>query len=111
MRHTIADVPLNALWNHDRTVAVSTLKQLIFLKRDEQIEKLDISHVEGMNLGKLGRQRLNDYDRVESTPLEWVTRGDDKFQINIQTRAWKNGNRMTVNEPLVFDSLCQVYWR
>ena len=117
LRHTIADVPLNALWNHDRTAAVSTLKKhkgtqlFIFLKRDEQIEKLDISHVEGMNLGKVGRQRLKDYDRVESTPIEWVTRDDDKFQINIQTRAWKNGNRMTVSEPLVFDSLGQVYWR
>ena len=47
----------------------------------------------------------------ESTPIEWVTRDDDTFQIIIQTRAWKNGNRMTVREPLVFDSLGQVYWR
>ena len=43
VRHTIADVPLNALWNHDRTAAASTLKKhkgtqlFIFLKRDEQI--------------------------------------------------------------------------
>ena len=27
VRHTIADVPLNALWNNDRTAAVSTLKK------------------------------------------------------------------------------------
>lgn len=95
LSYTIADVPLNAVWNQDRTAAVATLKQhkgtqlFVFLKRDEQFLKLDISHVEGMNLGKLGRYRLNDYDRVESAPIEWVTRDDDKFQINIQTRAWK----------------------
>lgn len=114
---TVTDVPLSALWNHDRTAAVSTLKKhkgtqlFVFLKRDEQLLKLDISHVEGMNLGKLGRHRLNDYDRVESTAIEWVARDDDKFQIIIQTRAWKNGNRMTVSEPLVFNRSGQVYWR
>ena len=114
---TVTDVPLSALWNHDRTAAVSTLKKhkgtqlFVFLKRDEQLLKLDISHVEGMNLGKLGRHRLNDYDRVESTAIKWVARDDDKFQIIIQTRAWKNGNRMTVSEPLVFNRSGQVYWR
>ena len=114
---TVTDVPLSALWNHDRTAAVSTLKKhkgtqlFVFLKRDEQLLKLDISHVEGMNLGKLGRHRLNDYDRVESTAIEWVARDDDKFQIIIQTRAWKNGNRMTVSEALVFNRSGQVYWR
>ena len=114
---TVTDVPLSALWNHDRTAAVSTLKKhkgtqlFVFLKRDEQLLKLDISHVEGMNLGKLGRHRLNDYDRVESTAIKWVARDDDKFQIIIQTRAWKNGNRMTVSEALVFNRSGQVYWR
>ena len=117
LSYTIADVPLNAVWNQDRTAAVATLKQhkgtqlFVFLKRDEQFLKLDISHVEGMNLGKLGRHRLKDYDRVESTPLEWVTRGDDKFQINIQTRAWKNGRRMTVLEWVLMDRDAKVLWR
>mgnify|MGYP003392866082 FL=1 len=28
LSYTIADVPLNAVWNQDRTAAVATLKQL-----------------------------------------------------------------------------------
>lgn len=66
----VSYVPSYAFFNHDRTVAVSTQKKrkgtqvFVFLKSDEQFIKLDISAVEGMNLGKLGRHSLDYYDRV-----------------------------------------------
>ncbi len=113
----VSYVPSYAFFNHDRTVAVSTQKKrkgtqvFVFLKSDEQFIKLDISAVEGMNLGKLGRHSLDYYDRVESKPTEWIVRDDDKFQINIQTRAWKNGRRMTVLEWVLMDRDAKVLWR
>ena len=111
------EVPAGALWNDDQTAAVLTLKRskgtqvFVYVTQGEQMVKVDISQVEGMNLAKLGRYRLADYDRVESTPIEWIARDDGKFQINIQTRAWKNGKRQTVMEWVLIDDSAKMLWR
>lgn len=95
------------LWNSNRTaVAVSTAKPeasvvFVFLRQtDGTYLPADASGVEDGNFGKLGRPRT-DYDRFETTPVEWLHRNDGLFQVRMRTRAWRGGQRYTVSEPLI----------
>jgi hypothetical protein len=60
----------------------------------------DASQVESANFGVWGRKR-HEYDRYETTPIKWLPRDDGLLQESIQTRAWRNGHRYTVTEPLL----------
>lgn len=98
-----AQISTHALWNAEKTLAIDTQKQdrknkiTIYMQFGQDLlEEIDISQVEGMNLGKLGLYRSNYYDRIETTPIAWINRDDGKFQVDIQTRVWKNGQRQTV---------------
>ncbi|QIO08492.1 hypothetical protein [Acinetobacter lanii] len=112
-----ANLTKDVFWNADKTLAVYTknvakqTKVTILIKQDQHLREIDISQVEGMNLGKLALYRNDYYDRVETKPIEWVYRDDGKFQVNIQTRVWKNGKRQTVKEYVTFDKNGKVYWR
>ena len=98
------------LWNSDRTaVAVSVLQQhpkasvvFVFLQQpDGTYLAADASRVEVGNFGKLGLLPRTDYERFETTPVEWLHRDDGLFQVRIRTRAWRAGQRYTVYEPLI----------
>lgn len=112
-----ANLTKDVFWNADKTLAVYTknvakrTKVIILIKQDQYSRDIDISQVEGMNLGKLALYRNDYYDRVETKPIEWVYRDDGKFQVNIQTQVWKNDKRQTVKESVTFDKNGKVYWR
>ena len=98
------------LWNSNRTaVAISipmpppkASRSFIFLYQpDGTFLACDASGVEGGNFGKLGTAKRERYDRYETTPIKWLSRDDGYFQVMMQTRAWKDGQRYTVAEPLV----------
>ena len=59
----------------------------------------DASQVETANFGVWGRKR-HEYDRYETIPIKWLSRDDELLQVSIRTRAWRNGQRYTVVEPL-----------
>ena len=115
--HVFAEISTHVLWNTEKTLAVDTQKQgkqtkiIIYMQLGQISRAIDISQVEGMNLGKLGLYRSHYYDRIETTPIAWINRDDGKFQVDIQTRVWKNGKRQTVKEYVVFDKDGIVYWR
>ena len=97
----------SGLWNSNRTaVAVSIPRPkasvgFVFLRQaNGTFLAADASGVEGGNFGKLGRPRT-DYERFETTPTEWLHRKDGLFQVRMRTRAWRNGQRYTVSEPLL----------
>ena len=103
-----SEPPDAALWNADRTAAVTAIpgesgtRVTAFLRqRDGTFLEVDLSTVESGNFGKLGRH-LSDYDHFETKPIEWLPRQDDLLQVKIQTQAWRAGQRYTVSEPLVF---------
>jgi len=60
----------------------------------------DVSQVESANFGVWGRRR-HEYDRYETEPVQWLPRDDGLLQVSMRTRAWRNGQRSTVAEPLI----------
>lgn len=97
----------SGLWNPERSaLAVSVLKPkasvlyVFLLQANDTYLAIDISGVESGNFGKLGRSR-SDYERFETTPTEWLHRTDGLFSVHMRTRAWRDGKRYTVYEPLI----------
>ena len=73
---------------------------------------MDVSGIEGVNLGVIGMTRRAAYDRVETTPIKWLPREDGLFQILVRTRAWKSGQRYTVSgAPAIIKADGTVTWQ
>ena len=105
------------LWNSNRTAVAASFPRpkasviFVFLQQTNgTYVAVDASGVEGGNFGKLGRGR-EDYDRFETTPVEWLYRDDGRFQVVMRTRAWRAGQRYTVSEPLLISRSGTVLWR
>lgn len=73
---------------------------VLIRKADEGYLASDVSHVENLAFGYWGRKR-KEYERWETTPVEWLPREDGQLQVLIRTRAWRNGQRYTAAEPLL----------
>jgi len=110
----------SGLWNSNRTaVAVSfpmpgprASAIFVFLQQTNGTYlAVDASGVEGGNLGVLGSRGRKDYDRFETTPVEWLHRDDGRFQIVMRTRAWRAGKHYTVSENLLISRGGSVLWR
>ena len=90
----------SGLWNSNKTaVAVAIPKPkasllFVFLRKAHgEYLAVDVSSLEGANIGYLGPDRR--YDRIETTPLKWLHRDDGLFQIQMRTRAWASDQRYT----------------
>jgi len=108
------------LWNSNHTaLAISFLRPrleasviFVFLHQTNgNYLAVNASGVEGANLGVLGTRGRKDYDRFETTPVEWRYREDGHFQVVMRTRAWRAGRRYTVSEPLLISRSGTVLWR
>lgn len=104
----VVQVLQTGLWNTNRTaVAVSFVKPkasviVVFLRQPNGAYlATDASGVEDGNFGKLGIGGRAGYERFETVPVQWLRRDDQLFQVVMRTRAWKNGKRYTVSEPLI----------
>lgn len=109
--------PEAALWNAGRSAAAVSARVdgrasvTAFVRQaDGSFLKIDLSQVEQRNLGKLGPGGA-EYERVETQPLQWLERRDGLLQLRIHTRAWRQGQRYTVEEPVIFQADGQVLWR
>jgi hypothetical protein len=107
-----------AVWNEHRNAAAITLQRaqgvlaIVLLQQPGgNFLAVDVSQVEAANLGKLGLKGRRVYERVETTPLEWISRKDGLFQMAFRTRAWSGGQRYTVTEPLIIALDGRVVWR
>jgi hypothetical protein len=90
------------LWNTNKTalaIAIPKPKATILLVLLRQpggkYLAVDVAGMEGANIGYLGPDRH--YDRVETTPVEWLRREDGLFQVRMRTRAWKGRQRYTAS--------------
>jgi len=107
----------SGLWNSEKTAAALSINKsggslcLVLIKRpNKSFIVVDVSNVEYGNFGKFGYPRSY-YDRYETTPVEWLKRDDSHFQIVFRTRAWKDGQRYTVKEPLIVKKNGEPIWR
>lgn len=113
-----APPPETALWNGDRSAAVATSRDgertrvIAYVKQaDGTFLEIDLSQVEGRNLGSLGLRSAADYDRIETTAVEWLPRENGLLQVVVRTRAWHSGQRFTVLKPVVFRTDGVVLWQ
>lgn len=97
----------SGLWNSNRTAMAASITRpkgsvvfVFLLQSNGTYLATDASGVEDGNFGVLGRPRT-DYERFETTPIQWLHRDDGKFQVVMRTRAWRGGQRYTVSEPLL----------
>ena len=107
----------SGLWNSNRTALAVSIAQpkrsviFVFLRQSNATYlAVDASGVEGGNFGVWGRPRT-DYERYETTPVEWLYRDDGRFQVVMRTRAWRAGQRYTVSEPLLISRNGIVMYR
>jgi len=101
--HDIVRVLRGGLWTTNGTALAIALARpkasvlFVFLRQAAgQYLAVDVSGMEGCNFGFLGTRR-EDYDRFETTPVEWLRRDDGLFQVRMRTRAWKGGQRYTAS--------------
>jgi hypothetical protein len=109
--------PAHALWNADRTAAVTATERAsgtrvtaYLRQQDGTFLEVDLSPVEAQNFGRLGRART-EYEGFETVPITWHARADGLFQVTIRTRAWRAGQRYTASEPLILRPDGTVLWR
>jgi hypothetical protein len=107
----------SGLWNSNRTAVAISIAQpkasvvLVFVRQEQgTFLPVDVSRVEAGLFGMLGRPRA-DYDRFETTPVEWVIRTDGRFLVRMRTRAWRGGQRYTVSDLLLIGADGTVFWR
>ena len=60
--------------------------------------KIDITKVEGANLGKLGIRPRNAYSKIINFPSKWLQASNNEYMVNITTQAWFEGQRYTITE-------------
>ena len=107
------------IWDSNKTaVAISLARpkaSLIFAflrQTNAKYLAVDVSGIEGANLGVIGIAKYAAYDRVETTPIKWLPRDDGLFQILVRTRAWKSGQRYTVSgAPAVIKADGATTWQ
>ena len=113
-----------AKWKEDKEAVAlcfekngRTLCLVVAKKEGAGFTVVDVSRVEGMNLGKMGWGDQG-YTRVMTFVEAW--RGpEDKWwstenalcQVRFTTRAWKGKQRYTTSEPLVIRKDLTPWWR
>jgi hypothetical protein len=108
-----------ALWNSEKTaVAISlaggqkeSLVYVFLRQKDGAFLAVNVSDVELGNIGKLGMAKRDGYSRIETKPVKWLIGFNDLFRIELNTKAWKDGKRYSVSEPLIIMPSGDVIWR
>lgn len=104
------------LWNTQRTALAIAIPRpeasllFVFLQQDsEDYLPVDVSGLERANIGFIGPDRR--YERIETTPLKWLSRDDGRFHIQMRTYAWSSGQRYTAAGTLLMDPDGTCLWQ
>ena len=62
---------------------------------------IDVSQVTYTNLGKLGTNSSEDYEKIVTMPTEWLKSTSEVQMVKFKTHAWRNGQRYTVTESVL----------
>jgi len=103
----------SGIWRQDKAAlaACKTTCHIFIRQADGSFIAVDVSGVEGQNLGKLGVRERKDYSRVETHPIRWLSRRDGLLQVEMRTYAWLSGQRYSSTEYLLLRPDGTVLWR
>lgn len=62
---------------------------------------INVSQVENSNIGKLGILKKSAYEKVLTTPVEWLNSENETLMFSFKTEAWLSGKKYTVTEPVL----------
>ncbi|MCP4769144.1 MAG: hypothetical protein GY875_23160 [Gammaproteobacteria bacterium] len=100
----------NGIWNEEKSAfafCVSGAESSCYVYHNTKL--IDVSGVEGRNIGKLGIAPRNSYEKFITHPALWIEREDGLLMIKFTTQAWKNGQRYSVHEPMVIKNGKPIY--
>lgn len=94
----------DVIWSADRTALAFCYKNsetVCFVVADDA--PIDVSGIEGANLGRLGHGSRSTYKNIVTFPSEWLAEKDNGHLIIFTTQAWKGGQRHTVKGPVAIE--------
>lgn len=106
---TIQELVASGVWGEDKEVfliyeanGLNSLLYVFIHQNSGQYLPVNLSYlVNSQSNGKLGRKRT-DYDKYQQEPLLWQGWSEYVIGVSIKTRAWKDGQRYTVeNKPML----------
>lgn len=114
----VAEAKASGIWNDDRTAGAvsipgdsrSNIYVLLLLPNGDH-KTTDISRIEDGLFAKLGTAERSEYERYETTPIEWKTLEDGDFLLKVRLRAWRDGQRYTVSGPVIVRTDGSVLWQ
>ena len=90
------------LWNDEKSASASCSKDDIpICQIIIAAERVDVSQVTFVNLGKLGIVKLKEYERIVTYPVEWLKSNKEIQLVMFKTQAWRSGQRHTITEPVL----------
>jgi hypothetical protein len=114
----VQDALTKGLWTPDRravAVAVCGVDQaelFVFLRvKSGLYVSVNVSPLERTNLGRLGTLKREDYQRVVTTPVEWIPRTDKMLEIQMRTQVWRLGKRKTTSGSVVIEPGGTCIWQ
>lgn len=105
------------VWDESKTVFAYASPEgreqgiFAFVRVDEATFKaVDLTKVGSGLFSKLG-QPSSYYDSFTLKPLEWQETPQGHFLLTVQLRAWRNGQRYTVEGPVIVGRDASVIWQ
>ena len=92
----------NSIWSKQGNAVAFCLyenESKCYVIADKNI--INVSQVENANIGKLGILRKSAYEKVLTTPVEWLDSGNENLIVSFKTEAWLSGKKYTVTEPVL----------
>jgi hypothetical protein len=114
----IAEAEASGVWNDNRTAAAISIPSenrtniyVLLVHPDDQHVAIDISRIEDGLFAKLGTADRTEYEKYESTPIEWEALENGKLLLTVRLRVWRDGQRYTVSGPVIIRPDGSVLWQ
>ena len=114
----IAEAKATGTWNDDRTAAAVSIPSenrtgvyVMLVQPNGEHTTIDISRIEDGLFAKLGTADRAEYEKYETTPIEWTALEDGKLLLKVRLRAWRDGQRYTVSGPVIIRPDGSVLWQ
>ena len=97
---------VSGIWHSNKTAVAIGLTNsavplaFVFLKQPDGTY-LSVDASIGLGLGIIGIAGASSYERLELTPSRWLYPENGTLQLMMRTRAWRSGQRYTVEKVVL----------